>query len=603
MIETENRRVSSSTRENQDEWLADLARTASNRIYAEKRDVNAYGAAGVERSREADMADRYGKNSYGSRDNHYGSTAKPVPASQDADYYDDYHDSTATKQAAYSQEAYSDVDEQDDQGPEWTYDEKQDLWVDRYGNPYVEAYAEGEEDRYAPADDEYLAPQADARLARRQHKSRGGAVSLAALVLVASIGGGLAYAWKKGGFIGSDLPGIGSAPPVIKASTDPVKIKPTETTAANDQPTREIFDRSTPTPPASERLVRHEEQPMAVVPVRTEGGAPAGGNATPDATRPVTTSNITLPPSDAAATPDQTAAAGNLGSIRPSDPPGEPRQVRTVKVMPDNSVVTGEAPITNTPPAPSVDVANATPDTATTGGAPAPVTPSQNGPTATTGDVPAQVSPSQSASTATAQPVTMQPVTPPPVTASQPPVDADPSVPAAQPSAITPVTTTPVNTVPAAPSAALPPVSPTTNDDASATTVAEPAPQAIRPPAIPPVRPRNIPTTTTPRTIPASTQQVASAEPAPAPVAAGSGYVVQVSSQKSPAEAQAAFQALQRKYASVLGSMKPSIRKVDLPDRGTYYRVRVGSWDSSNEAGAFCAKLKAAGGDCVISRN
>ena len=45
------------------------------------------------------------------------------------------------------------------------------------------------------------------------------------------------------------------------------------------------------------------------------------------------------------------------------------------------------------------------------------------------------------------------------------------------------------------------------------------------------------------------------------------------------------------------------IRKVDLPDRGTYYRVRVGSWDSSNEAGAFCAKLKAAGGDCVISRN
>src|SRR5262249_46682105 len=161
-------------------------------------------------------------------------------------------------------------------------------------------------------------------------------------------------------------------------------------------------------------------------------------------------------------------------------------------------------------------------------------------------------------------------------TASQPAPDADPSVPSAQPSAITPVTTTPVNTVPAAPSAALPPVSPTTNDDANATTVAEPAPQASRPPAIPPVRPRNIPVTT---------QQAASAEPTPAPAAAGSGYVVQVSSQKSPAEAQAAFQALQRKYASVLGSMKPSIRKVDLPDRGTYYRVRVGSWDSSNEAG------------------
>ncbi|WP_413987849.1 SPOR domain-containing protein [Labrys okinawensis] len=603
MIETENRRVSSSTRENQDEWLADLARTASNRIYAEKRDVNAYGAAGVERSREADMADRYDKNSYGSRDNHYGTTAKPVPPSQDADYYDDYHDNTATKQAAHSHEAYSYEDEQDDQGPEWTYDEKLDLWVDRYGNPYVEAYAEGEEDRYAPAEDEYLAPQADALRARSQRKSRGSAVSLAALVLVASIGGGLAYAWKKGGFIGSDLPGIGSAPPVIKASTDPVKIKPTETASANDQPTREIFDRSTPTPPANERLVRHEEQPMAVVPVRTEGGAPAGGNATPDATRPVTTSNITLPPSDATATSDQTAAAGNLGSIGPSDQSGEPRQVRTVKVMPDNSVVTGEAPITSAPPAPSIDVANATPDTATIGNASTQVPPSQNGPTATSGDVPAQVSPSQNSSVTTPQPAATPPVTPPPVTTSQPALDADPSVPPAQSTAITPVTTTPVNTLPAVPSAALPPVSPTTNDDASATTVAEPAPQASRPPAIPPVRPRNIPAAT-PRNIPTPTQQVASAEPVTAPVAAGgAGYVVQVSSQKSPAEAQAAFQALQRKYAAVLGSMKPSIRKVDLPDRGTYYRVRVGSWDSSNEAGAFCAKLKAAGGDCVISRN
>jgi len=168
------------------------------------------------------------------------------------------------------------------------------------------------------------------------------------------------------------------------------------------------------------------------------------------------------------------------------------------------------------------------------------------------------------------------------------------------------VTTVPATPVISAPAA--PPASTTVDDSANATTVVEPAPPAeAAPPAVPPVRPRNIPVAaprtvpaTTPRAVPATTQ-VASAEPA-APASSGS-YVVQVSSQKTPADAQAAFQSLQRKYASVIGSMKPSIRKVDLPERGTYYRVRVGSWASSTEAAAFCAKLKAAGGDCVIARN
>ncbi len=85
--------------------------------------------------------------------------------------------------------------------------------------------------------------------------------------------------------------------------------------------------------------------------------------------------------------------------------------------------------------------------------------------------------------------------------------------------------------------------------------------------------------------------------------ASNGAYVVQVSSQKTPADAQAAFQSLQRKYVAVLGGMKSAIRKVELPERGTYYRVRVGSWSSSTEAANFCAKLKAAGGDCVIARN
>ncbi len=568
MIETENRRVADSTRENRDEWFADLAGAPGNHdVYAERRGLNAYGASGALRSREANMTDRYDRDGHELRNYHSEASDKRAPASRDDDYYDDYSDTIATRQDA---QAYA-----DDEDPEWTYDEKSEQWLDRNGNPYVEAYAEGEEDRYAPAaEGDYLAPRAEARRPQ-QRKSRGSAVSLAALVLVASIGGGLAYAWKKGGFIGSDLPGIGSAPPVIKANTDPVKIKPAETVAANDQTTHEIFDRSRqPASSADERLVRHEEQPVAVVPVRPAGAATtvaAVPAATPNATRPVTTSEITLPAGDNPAASDQTAAAGMAGD----DGPDGPRSVRTIKIMPDNTVVTGVAPITNADPAPamrSVDVATA---------------------------APVSTSPGVAGTTTAATP---------PDAASQPsPAGASPEPAAASSPVIAPATTEPVTSVPVAPvtsvPATSPPASTTVDDDANATTVAEPAPQAeAAPPAVPPVRPRNIPTTSTqaPHSIPAATTQVASAEPT---AASNGSYVVQVSSQRSPADAQAAFQSLQRKYASVLGSMKPSYRKVDLPERGTYYRVRVGSWASSTEAAAFCAKLKAAGGDCVIARN
>jgi cell division protein FtsN len=171
-----------------------------------------------------------------------------------------------------------------------------------------------------------------------------------------------------------------------------------------------------------------------------------------------------------------------------------------------------------------------------------------------------------------------------------------------------PVTSVPVTSAPVTPA----PATGDTNGDMgnadtidNATTVVTPTPpvnSASAPvhTAIPPVRPRNIPAET-----PAKPTQTAAAESVPvaSPIPSAVGYVVQVSSQRTPADAQAAFQSLQRKYASVIGNMKPSIKKAELGDRGTYYRVRVGLWSSSTEASTFCAKLKAAGGDCVIARN
>jgi len=87
-----------------------------------------------------------------------------------------------------------------------------------------------------------------------------------------------------------------------------------------------------------------------------------------------------------------------------------------------------------------------------------------------------------------------------------------------------------------------------------------------------------------------------------AAVSAG-GYLVQVSSQRNEADAQASFRLMQSKYPSVLGSVPWFIKKADLGDKGTYYRGMVGPFGSVDEAAQLCSSLKTAGGQCVILRN
>jgi SPOR domain len=88
------------------------------------------------------------------------------------------------------------------------------------------------------------------------------------------------------------------------------------------------------------------------------------------------------------------------------------------------------------------------------------------------------------------------------------------------------------------------------------------------------------------------------------PAAAASGsYAVQVSSQRSEADAQAAFRNLQAKYPNQLGGRQALIHKVELGDKGTYYRAIVGPFANANEADELCSGLKAAGGQCLVQKN
>jgi hypothetical protein len=161
--------------------------------------------------------------------------------------------------------------------------------------------------------------------------------------------------------------------------------------------------------------------------------------------------------------------------------------------------------------------------------------------------------------------------------------------------------------------------------DTTATTAAPPAPAAAKPPAgtkaarntpspananasanAPmPISPQSaqdsVPEPSEPRARVAAVNPTQAA-PAASP-ASGGGYLVQISSQRSEADAQASFKALQGKFPGVLGSQTPVIKRADLGDKGVYYRAMVGPFGTSDEAAQFCNSLRGAGGQCFVPKN
>lgn len=91
---------------------------------------------------------------------------------------------------------------------------------------------------------------------------------------------------------------------------------------------------------------------------------------------------------------------------------------------------------------------------------------------------------------------------------------------------------------------------------------------------------------------------VASLGPTPAPQTTGN-YVVQVASHKTPEEAQGAWANLRQQYAQIFAGRNADIRKVDLGDRGTFYRAMVGPM-GRDQANALCQNLKTQGAGCIV---
>ncbi len=187
---------------------------------------------------------------------------------------------------------------------------------------------------------------------------------------------------------------------------------------------------------------------------------------------------------------------------------------------------------------------------------------------------------------------------PPAQAAAQPPVPVVEERPDPDPIQPTPVDTTSVN-----------------GNGEVQPTGAEPAPSqaaALQPaPAVaqqPPVAATAIPRSAAPASAAQAPQQVARTE-TPVDLLAGAprsaseeGFHVQLSSQRSETQALDAFQGLQSRYPSILGSAQPSVQRADLAEKGIYYRLRVGPMASREEAVTMCEQLKAAGGTCFVAR-
>ncbi|QQR40823.1 SPOR domain-containing protein [Devosia rhizoryzae] len=113
--------------------------------------------------------------------------------------------------------------------------------------------------------------------------------------------------------------------------------------------------------------------------------------------------------------------------------------------------------------------------------------------------------------------------------------------------------------------------------------------------------PAALPAATTPEPTPLTptTTTPAAAATAAVPAGGSAAAYVQLSSQRSEDAARESAQAIATRYGVLFGGANLEIQRVDLGERGIYFRVLVPAADRAG-ASNICTNVKAAGGDCLI---
>src|SRR5262245_33938925 len=83
--------------------------------------------------------------------------------------------------------------------------------------------------------------------------------------------------------------------------------------------------------------------------------------------------------------------------------------------------------------------------------------------------------------------------------------------------------------------------------------------------------------------------------------AAPESAMLQIGAFPTAAEAKTASDRFKQTHAATLQGVPSEVRRADLGQRGTWYRVLVGPFANRAAADATCARLKAAGGACFLA--
>ncbi len=93
--------------------------------------------------------------------------------------------------------------------------------------------------------------------------------------------------------------------------------------------------------------------------------------------------------------------------------------------------------------------------------------------------------------------------------------------------------------------------------------------------------------------------------PLPAPTAqpAPTGDVyIQFAALRSQAEANRLWQKIQAKHSDLIAGHPHMVQDVNIPGKGTFYRLRATGFSSKSVANAICSTLKSRGQDCLVAR-
>lgn len=78
-------------------------------------------------------------------------------------------------------------------------------------------------------------------------------------------------------------------------------------------------------------------------------------------------------------------------------------------------------------------------------------------------------------------------------------------------------------------------------------------------------------------------------------------YYVQLASHPTSELAENSLKKLKSKFGSLIGERPFNIQSTSIPEKGTYYRVRIQT-QNRNEAINLCENIKISGGNCFVTR-